>query len=256
MIDVKGGKEIAYDDLHIWVIPSLSTISFEQQTFVRSDACQYCLSHSEQQRARRFSHPDSRYDYIYSRLAMRSILAGYVNCNATELALDTTALGKPALKQGLYPVDLRFNLSHTQGLALLAVSNGQEVGIDIEKLGRQRKIMALALRYFAQSTTSELATLSTERQEEAFLHLWTQFEAFKKAKGEGLRGGDKDLPLPLYAPVDEQFYYLLPEGYAQQNWQAAMLNLKGHKEYISCVVTENRSRIRHRQFRPVLVFGA
>ncbi len=191
MIKNKTGNEITADDLHIWVIPPLLAMPDEQRAFTETNSCVQQLSHQERQRAKRFSHPDSRYDYIYTRLAMRIILAGYINTSASELALDTRAMGKPLLKQGIYPVDLRFNLSHTQGLALLAVANGQEVGIDIEKMGRQRKIMALALRYFAQSTTSKLATLSAERQEEAFLYLWTQFEAFKKAKGEGLRGGDK-----------------------------------------------------------------
>jgi 4'-phosphopantetheinyl transferase len=248
-INGSQGKWIANEDLHIWSIPIAAPCPDPLQAQPQTEVWQQLLSKEERQRLNRFSHPDSQYNYLYSRVALRNILSGYLKTSARELALIVSPLGKPQVAPDTYPLDLRFNLSHTRGLALLAVTRGQEVGIDIEMMGRQRNIKALALRYFAPTTNSELSMLTAERQEEAFLQLWTQFEAYKKAKGEGLRGGDKCLPLSLYAPPDEQFYYLLPEGYAQKNWQAAVLNLKSHDGYICSVVAERRSMIKHFQFR-------
>lgn len=105
-----------------------------------------------------------------SRGALRVLLARYLDADPRELRFVLGDHGKPRLESeqpetwregGSGPdEDLRFNLSHSGELMLLAVTEGREVGVDVER-GRAR--------YTAE-----------------FLRAWTTREATVKCLGSGL----------------------------------------------------------------------
>ena len=94
--------------------------------------------------------------------------------------------GKPALAR---PGDsgLEFNLSHSNGLALLATSWGRAVGIDLEYQGKELDFLGIADRFF---TPQELGQIRGQpeaaTQRSAFFRGWARKEAFLKARGDGL----------------------------------------------------------------------
>ncbi len=102
------------------------------------------LGAGERARAKRIVDARRRALWIRSRGVLRALLASHLDADPRELRFASGAHGKPALceragvesRPGEGP-DLRFNLSHSGALMLLAVTAEREVGIDLER-GRER----------------------------------------------------------------------------------------------------------------------
>ena len=130
-----------------------------------------------------------------ARAALTSILGAYACAEPTELriaAAPCVHCGKPHGKPFLddpAATWLRFNLSHTGELALVAVAHGREVGVDVEEIRGGRRIEGIAERRFTPAEASELRRLSGDERVAAFHRLWTRKEAYVKATGAGLVGG-------------------------------------------------------------------
>ncbi|HTS12529.1 MAG TPA: 4'-phosphopantetheinyl transferase superfamily protein [Candidatus Limnocylindrales bacterium] len=84
------------------------------------------------------------------------------------------------------PHPLCFNLSHSHGLALVAICREREVGVDVELIRPEFGGEEIARRYFSQREVDELKRLPPELQAEGFFLCWTRKEAYIKAKGDGL----------------------------------------------------------------------
>jgi 4'-phosphopantetheinyl transferase len=92
--------------------------------------------------------------------------------------------GKPVLT---WPVeDILFNLSHTGGLALVAIAGSGRVGIDAETVRSEIEVEELSRRFFAPAEAAEILALSPDARLAAFFNCWARKEAFVKALGGGL----------------------------------------------------------------------
>jgi 4'-phosphopantetheinyl transferase len=140
------------------------------------------LSESEWERARRFVFKRDRSRFIAAHAALREILAAQCAIPASMLEFQLGPFGKPVLAEG----GLHFNLSHSQSLALIAVCEQAEVGVDVELLRPMPDAEALAETYFSAAERHALAALPPEARERAFLCCWTRKEACLKATGMGL----------------------------------------------------------------------
>lgn len=144
------------------------------------------LSADEQLRWQRFAREEDRNRFLLVRALVRRVLAQELRLQPQDLLFKADTHGKPhVMIPGGKP--LHFNLSHTRGLSVLALSRQAEVGVDVEAQGRQVELLALARRYFATSEILALEDLAAEPQRELFFALWTLKEAWVKAKGLGLR---------------------------------------------------------------------
>jgi hypothetical protein len=116
--------------------------------------------------------------------AMRDILTRYLQIPATSLHIAKRAGGKPYLAS--HGNGLAFNLSHSRGVALFAVTQGAEIGIDIE-VGREiANLQRLARRALPAADFLQLQSLPADRRQAAFLRGWTLMEARQKAVGRGI----------------------------------------------------------------------
>jgi 4'-phosphopantetheinyl transferase len=84
--------------------------------------------------------------------------------------------------------DGRFSVAHTDGLALVAVSRGTEVGVDVERLDARRVDVAVAARYLDRRLAGRLATMPPATRTRAFLRAWTELEATAKGRDHALDG--------------------------------------------------------------------
>lgn len=141
------------------------------------------LSDGEWDRARRFVFKRDRQRFIAAHAALRETLSSQVGLPAAMLEFEQGPFGKPSLVE---PSALRFNLSHSQGMGLIAVCNDVEIGADIELLRPMSDIDALARNYFSEREREALEALPRELHERAFLTCWTRKEACLKATGMGL----------------------------------------------------------------------
>ena len=144
------------------------------------------LSADEQQRAARFRVSQVRSRFTAARSILRDILGSYLGCPPSQLSFHYREHGKPYLSPGTFPDDLRFNLSHSHGVALYAIARGREVGIDLEKIRTDRDHDRLAQRFFSSGESAALKALPPEERLGAFFRCWTRKEAYLKARGEGL----------------------------------------------------------------------
>jgi 4'-phosphopantetheinyl transferase len=146
------------------------------------------LSSVEQDRASKFKFETDRRRYITAHAALRSILSIYVNSPARELQFASGPYGKPKLASIHDKKKIDFNLSHSHELALIAVTQGREIGIDVERVREDFAFDEVAQRFFTTREVAALHALPLHFQREAFYKCWTSKEAFLKAKGTGLSG--------------------------------------------------------------------
>jgi 4'-phosphopantetheinyl transferase len=157
-----------------------------------ADALLDLLDDSEMQRWQGYGNAGERDRFLLTRGLLRHVLATYTDMAPGALKFNTSPLGKPELAGGKPD----FNLSHTRGLAVLAVSRDASVGIDVELLDRQVNAPALAQRYFSATEQAALDGLDHDAYHRAFLAIWTVKEAFLKALGLGRR-----IPLDSFSVV-------------------------------------------------------
>jgi 4'-phosphopantetheinyl transferase len=139
-----------------------------------------------QQAARLVSEPLRR-RYLRSHAALRAILGTYTSA---PLDFAIAEHGKPYLPE--LP-DLQFNLSHSHDMALVAVTRGIAIGVDVERFRPLQECMGIAERFFPPMEAAALAAVPPEGREVEFFHLWTRIEAKLKARGIGLYGAGQEL---------------------------------------------------------------
>ena len=123
--------------------------------------------------------------WVAARAALRWILGRYLGLAPTQVALETGANGKPRLAPGRSP-DLRFNLSHSGDLALIAIRPGLEVGVDLERRRSGVDGVAVSRHLFDMHEHAALATPGAEECGERFFRSWVRLEALAKATGRGI----------------------------------------------------------------------
>ena len=155
-------------EVHVWLIHTPA------QDFLDAD---------EQARAEKFISPVHRQRFRDTHNGLREILAKYIHQSPQEIMFDKTVSGKPILKK--FP-ELYFNLSHSEDIALCAISNNP-VGIDVEYLDKDFDFINIAKRFFGPS--------EVVKNKLDFFRLWTQKECYLKSQGKGVSAG-LDIEIP------------------------------------------------------------
>ncbi len=148
------------------------------------DASRYgaILSAEERDRAGQFRFDRHRRRYVARRGILRELIGSYLDCDPAGVAFVHNAYGKPAVAQS----DLRFNLSHSHGMALYAFCRHAEVGCDIERRDPKFAAEQIPERFFSPDEVRALRSLLLHDQTQAFFNCWTRKEAYIKAVGHGL----------------------------------------------------------------------
>jgi 4'-phosphopantetheinyl transferase len=141
-----------------------------------------CLSENELARHARTSHAGAKERFRRGRVLLRNILGRTLGVKPRGVAITLGEYGKPRLSAG----DLQFNLSHTEGVLILALSK-RVIGIDVERPSAERDIDGLVERYFSEIEIEQYDEIPTELQPLAFMRGWTCKEALLKALGTGVR---------------------------------------------------------------------
>jgi 4'-phosphopantetheinyl transferase len=146
------------------------------------------LSDEERERAARFVVEPPRLQFIVARGVLRQLLERYLGMPARHFDFAFGDFGKPRLAVPANS-DLRFNVSHSGELVLLAFSWSREVGVDVERLHTVQAREEIAERFFALPEAGRIRQLPLEDRDHAFFHHWVRKEAFVKAVGKGIASG-------------------------------------------------------------------
>lgn len=152
----------------------------------REEQFRATLSLDEQERAARFRFKGDRSNFVVARGALRFLLSEYLGDDPSKIRFCYNAHGKPALANPLEILPLRFNVSHSDGLALFAFARHCRIGVDIERVRADVAVEEIAQRFFAPAEVAALRALSAHLRTKAFFACWTRKEAFIKARDLGL----------------------------------------------------------------------
>jgi 4'-phosphopantetheinyl transferase len=155
---------VTVGEAHVWRVPLREGMPLPPPTA------------GELARAARFRHPADRSRYLRSHGALRGILRTLTKARL-DFAVEKN--GKPYL-----PGDarLRFNLSHSDEMALVGAALEVEIGVDVERVRALTDYGELAERFFPPSEAAQVTGQAD------FFRRWTRLEAMLKATGEGLYG--------------------------------------------------------------------
>ncbi|WP_062063873.1 4'-phosphopantetheinyl transferase superfamily protein [Cellvibrio sp. OA-2007] len=178
-------RPLRADEVHIWCldINQFTTAHF-------ADAARV-MNPSERERAQKFVR--GKESYIASRWLLRKVLARYTGATPEAIEFLRSDKGKPYLPQR----DIHFSLSHSGHWALLAVSNIELIGVDIEAVSSTRDLTGIAESYYHPREFAHLQTLAGDAQHDYFYRLWTLKEAFFKAIGTGISAGLEKIAFEL-----------------------------------------------------------
>ena len=132
------------------------------------------LADDERARSGRLRFERDRRRFVVARGALRRVLGRYTGTGPDQIRFTYNAFGKPELSPE-FGSQIKFNLSHSADLALIAVAPDAEVGVDVECV-REGEDYADIARVFGL-------------QANEFFSSWTKREAYVKARGEGLAEG-------------------------------------------------------------------
>ncbi len=171
-----GELHIAEDEVHVWAagLDRDASVIREMATL---------LDDEERDRASRFRRRVDRDRFIVSHGVLRRVLARYARKPAQSLRFRRDRFGKPSLA---HRTDVSFNLAHAEGVALIAVTIGRPVGVDVERVTDLDDAFDVAEICFAPAERRVLHAAPAAHVSATFFNCWTRKEAFIKAVGTGL----------------------------------------------------------------------
>lgn len=143
------------------------------------------LDGTERRRAAAIRPAACRRRFIAAHGFLRQVLGRRTGMAPAEVRFTRGAWGKPRLATPEASGDVCFSMSRAGPLALFAIAQGREVGIDVERI-RPVPALGIARRFLTAEEADSLAVLNEEQRAEAFLRIWTRREALGKARGHGL----------------------------------------------------------------------
>jgi len=173
-----GSYALPDDEVHVWL--ARLDLPWSAGPFLE------LLATDERQKSEHFRFQHDRDRYVIGRVLVRILLGHLLHVEPASLRFHYNDFGKPYLSGGKDERRLRFNVSHSGQLILVALAADRHIGVDVERVREDLDIEAIAARFFSARERADLAVLSPSQKSDAFFRCWSRKEAFIKAKGEGL----------------------------------------------------------------------
>jgi 4'-phosphopantetheinyl transferase len=201
------------------------------------------LSLVERRRANQFRLDEPRQQFILTRAALRTLVGKYLGQPPEGVAIETSPAGKPHLAETHRASGLHFSVAHSDELALIAVTTGCEVGVDVERLRAVSHAEHIARRFFHPAETRAILAAGPADRDTMFLRCWTGKEAVLKAVGSGMTGSLASFCVP--ADEFDAAWIELPAPIAhspQRCWLHALAPCRGYVGAVACLGHQRRVR--------------
>jgi len=177
-------------ELHLWLI-DLDLLPVRVAHY---------LNPEERDQANRMRVESGVRRYINARGTLRKVLGDYLATDPQTLRFSYGVSGKPGLEHP--PSPLHFNLTHSGRFALLAITGGRDIGIDIEPVKYRDNLLKIADKVFGEAVGKTLSELEKSEQTVCFLQAWTLLEARAKCRGGSVFGDtDNSIPAVNFEPM-------------------------------------------------------
>lgn len=220
-------------EVHLWHLSTTLTESEEKALLL-------LLNEEEVHRADRFRFPIHRQRFIAARANLRKILSAYLQCDPKTIQFSYSARGKPYLPEST----LQFNVSHSEDMAVYALTPDYPIGVDIE-LTKTVYDDAVAARFFSAAEYASLCALPEAERVLCFYRIWSRKEAMIKVTGEGLAFALSHFSVPVEKTDNAMTVSFNNEaGWTLQSFTA-------HPGYQSAYATaQTVEKVIHREWKP------
>lgn len=212
-------------DVHVWRVDLVQPDDIVQKF-------RATLENEEIFRADRFHFEKDRRAFTVSRGFLRHVIGRYLETKPEAVRFSYGPYGKPVLNGEYKDSAVRFNMSHSRAVGLVAVTEGRELGVDVEYIRADFATEDIARRFFSAREVEAFNALPNEEKVAAFFRCWTRKEAYIKAIGRGLSqpldGFDVTLvpdvpPALLRADDDDASRWSLTDIEVSEDYAAALV---------------------------------
>lgn len=207
------------DEAHVWVISPESL-----KNSVVLEACLGMISDQEHERYSRFRFAEDRHRYLVSHALVRTVLSKYARISPDAWVFAESEYGKPFISNPGFSA-IRFNLSHTDGLAACILALGCDCGIDVEKVHDRHSLIDVAERMFSGEEVEQMRQLKGREQLEYFFLHWTLREAYVKAQGLGISFPTRNLNFKIKPSGEVDIEFLTEIEQKPEDWQLKILTM-------------------------------
>ena len=221
-------KMLEQNQVHIW------RVNIDNPTLNLDDLFSDVLSDDERKRVDRLKSEKDKRRFIVSRGLLRENLGNYIGTEPSDITFTYNKYGKPGLKPEHNLGNIKFNVSHSANLAIYAISQNREVGIDLEYIREVRTADKIIKRFFTQQETDFYYSQPENKKKLAFFTLWTRKEAYSKARGMGIGLPSKEFDLNL-APTTVTS---TTNTKAESKW--SLVDIEIDEDYLAALATEGK----------------
>ncbi|HGD3883197.1 TPA: 4'-phosphopantetheinyl transferase superfamily protein [Streptococcus agalactiae] len=147
------------------------------------------LTKEEIKKSKDYKSEIAKINYLVSKTILNLALKGLLEKEIDDLTVKRDKNNKPYVESTL---GLKFNISHTEGLVLLAFFK-REVGVDIEKINYKFEFKDILENCF---TRDEI--INIDNNIISFYRYWTAKEAYLKCDGIGLIRNLREIEIISY----------------------------------------------------------
>ncbi len=223
--------DILKDEIHLWYT---FDSDIRHSPIIKTYASWLCPE--EQTRLNNYKIKSRKRQFLVSRALVRSVLSRYdPGIMPGEWRFNSNEYGKPSISNVVCTsLNIGFNVSHAHNLCVIAVSNGNEIGVDCEYLWNKSLNLRSYERFLTIAEFSKISSISKTDQYSSFIEIWTLKEAFLKGLGVGLI-----LPLNEILLQPSTMTYVPDSDLAtsySRNWD--LLKFQRIKNYVISVARE------------------
>lgn len=230
---------LAEDEVHVW-----SGILDVSESLI--EKFKNLLSEDEQSRANRFYFLKDKNRFIVARGMLRKILSFYLGTKPNTFQFQYSQYGKPSLHPNLNeqisPLkssEIKFNVSHSNAIALFGITKYRQIGIDVEYTKPLPDTDKVAERFFSFQENLKYQQLPKEQKLTGFYHCWTRKEAFIKAIGEGLSYPLDQFEVSFLPNEKPSIKHIKNDQVQGEAW--SLKALEPYPEYIGAIAVEGRN---------------
>jgi 4'-phosphopantetheinyl transferase len=148
------------------------------------DSSTELLGPTERRRAARLRDNDGDHRaFIASHIALRVLLGVYLGRDPAALRFDQPAAGKPRVVNA---GTLHYSLSRSDSKGLIAVADGPEIAVDLERIRPLPELEAIARDIMTPQVLDRFRRYRGRDRVDRFFAAWTAYEAVSKAEGQAL----------------------------------------------------------------------
>lgn len=155
------------------------------------------LTAADRARYERYRFPKDRDMFLAGRVMARALVGRALGVGPNAWEWREGPRGRPELADPDAARRVSFNIAHSAGLVVCAISGDGTVGVDVEHRLRPPVDAGMVRRFCAPAEVVDIERCGPSAWQDQFLKYWTLKEAYLKARGVGIAVHLSDLSFTL-----------------------------------------------------------